>query len=173
MSEGVKDLNIIDNSNEFDISACNIRPYNLNEYKAVLNLWKNHFFEEVHRRPAHIGDIQYVNKRLKAEVPTSIWVATFKDSVIGFLGLTPPENNDGDAPIHVIAIHRSFRRKGVGTQLLSKACESLSSNTYTEWISISDHSSSSFVRKYSLDNGFEEIKQNTFVKSLKGSLYRW
>jgi ribosomal protein S18 acetylase RimI-like enzyme len=100
-------------------------------------------------------------------------VATFKGAVIGFLGLTPPEDNQGDAPIHAIGIHRAYRGRGVASQLFRVACESLMRNDATEWISVSDQSRGSHISRLALELGFSWLRDRTYVLSLKESRYPW
>lgn len=148
-----------------------IRPYSKKDSRAVLDLWANHFFREVHRRPATHRDQSVFEQHLDGREPSTIWVATYEGSVIGFLGLTPPESNDGDAPIHGIAVRQAFRRHGVFSRLFQTAIDELKQNPATSWVTIADHSEGSWVGEMAVRAGFKLLRGSTYVLSLKGLHY--
>jgi hypothetical protein len=78
-------------SKEFDGSDVLVRPYVRRDFNAVFRLWEDHFFEEVHHRSVNPRDVEVITRHLVGEVPSTIWVATFKEAVVGFLGGECPQ----------------------------------------------------------------------------------
>src|SRR3989338_3625290 len=108
---------------DFNPKSISIRKYSKADMNTVTELWARHFFYEVHGRRPNMQDFIVVGRHLDGTEPQTIWVAAHNTRVIGFIGLTPPETNDGEAPIHVIAVHRGYRGKGVASKLFEHAVE--------------------------------------------------
>jgi ribosomal protein S18 acetylase RimI-like enzyme len=157
-------------SSESDVA---IRAFSRGDTKSVIDLWANHFFVEVHGRTPSRRDLATFSDHLNGSEPSTIWVATCQGRVVGFLGLTPPETNEGDAPIHGLAVHRAFRRRRVASKLFSTALDALKQNPATSWISISDMSNGSYVGRMAQRAGFSPLRGSTYVLSLHGLDYRW
>ena len=150
-----------------------IRPYSRGDATDVLGLWRDHFFVEVHRRRPNSQDVKIISRHLDGREPSTIWVATYQGRIVGFLGLTPPETNDGDAPIHAITVHRTFRGNGVASRLFQTAVETLKRNPATSWISIAEMSNGSHISKMSEKAGFQWLRNTTYVLSIHGDFYPW
>jgi ribosomal protein S18 acetylase RimI-like enzyme len=168
----------VEESETFEAVDCreediDIRPYSSGDTKAVFGLWRDHFFVEVHRRRPNGQDVEIVSRHLDGREPSTIWVANCHGKTVGFLALTPPETNDGDAPIHVIAVHRAFRRNGVASRLFQTAVETLKQNSATSWISVSDMSTGSHISNMAEQAGFQWLRNTTYVLSIHGDYYPW
>ena len=158
---------------DFREADIDISPFSRGNAAAVLDLWRDHFFVEVHGRRLNHRDVEVVTRHLDGREPSTIWVATYQNRVVGFLGLTPPETNDGDAPIHVMAVHHAFRRHGVASKLFLTAVDTLKKNPATSWISIADMSNGSHVSKMAENAGFQWLRNTTYVLSIHGDYYPW
>ena len=144
---------------EFNLNSVFISKYSMAHVDVVVELWAKHFFYEVHHR-RNIGDFIVVGRHLDGTEPQTIFVATHNTKVIGFIGLTPPETNDGEAPIHAIAVHRG---KGVASKLFNHAVENLKRNPATQFISINDDSPQGQTARMALKAGFERVSLETYA----------
>ena len=149
-----------------------IRPYSKADAKSVMKLWADHFFVEVHRRVPNYRDVAVVTGHLDGGEPSTIWVATYQGQVVGFLGLTPPETNEGDAPIHVIAVHCALRGKRVASRLFLTALDALRRNPATSWISISDMSNGSCISGMARRAGFQLLQRDNMFSACMVALIR-
>ncbi|MDD5356031.1 MAG: UTP--glucose-1-phosphate uridylyltransferase, partial [Candidatus Omnitrophica bacterium] len=137
----------------------------------ILELWKNHFFYEVHGREPNMSDFLVVQRVLSGQIPQTIWCAFSAGKVIGFIALDPPETNFGCSTVEVIAVHRGYRGRGIASMLFKHAVDEAKHNPHTSMILIEDSSLQGQTKKLALGAGFEYAGRGKYVfdNNSKGS----
>jgi len=96
-----------------------IRNYQEGNREACRSLWREltEWHREIYQDPSIGGEHpeDYFDKHLAKVGSECIWVALYGSNVIGFVGLIVEGN---EAEIEPIIVRKSYRDKGIGTQLI-------------------------------------------------------
>lgn len=105
---------------EYQVSLIRIREFQEKDVKEIIRIFKAAFQEEIARgmRILSADNLVEFSKRLGVK----IFVADKEGSVAGFLTLTEGDM-ERNAQIHMVAVAKPLRKKGVGTELIKKALE--------------------------------------------------
>lgn len=105
----------------FDAEKMFIRPASKGDIKVLRELFEKSRIEGQTRENDTGADLDYLMAGYFECKDSGFWVAQYEEWVVGMIGVQ--RLNDNSAEIRRLRVRDSFRRRGIGTKLMSHAIE--------------------------------------------------
>ena len=152
-----------------------IRAYRSADRNACRHLWRQlaEKHAEIYSDPeiAREGVEDFFDSHLKKVGSKRIWVATMGRRVVGLIGLIVSEESPEDGEIEPLVIHKDFRGRGVGRQMLYVA-EDAAGRLGVKYITVRPVARNIEAVRFFRDAGLDKIGRIELFRDLKDRKWR-